>query len=528
MKQTLKGLTIYTLCFLFLVGCNQDPRSIDEVLLGPIDAVVNPYGRVPLGAELTFRTEEPCWVSITVPGDIPVTREFPRPAKNHSVPVLGLYPGQDNPVEITLTTESGTVYTGTTNLTTQPLPATFPEVDVTVVNRERMESGFHLMDLLIANDGKFLPYTVLFDDRGTVRWFMDMSENGQITYTTHRLSNGNWLYLNWIDILEVDDLGKTIRQEQMWGNAGNHEVLEMPNDQLLMGGSKKDSYVIRDGQEVPTRFDHVVLWDRKNNRTVRDWDMREVLDVDRSIFPGDYGMNPATDWFHVNSITVDPADNGILVSGRNQGVVKVNQDNQLQWIFAPLVAWDKAGLDGKGLTTSEYLLRAVDANGNLYPPAVQQGVESAEDFDWPMGQHALNVLPNGNLLLFDNGLRRNYQPDPSYSRAVEYQIDAARGTVTQVWEYGKQRGLEMYSPITSDVDDLPVTGNRLITSGNVRKGSLPPHAKMVEVTYPDNEVVFEANIFFKDALGSGEADWAQFDLVFRGERYDLIPPTAKK
>ena len=230
----------------------------------------------------------------------------------------------------------------------------------------------------------------------------------------------------------------------------------------------------------------------------------------------------------MNSITKDPFDDGILVSGRNQGVVKVDQNNQLQWIFAPLVAWDKAGFDGRGLTTSEYLLRAVDPQGNLYPPSIQQGVESAADFDWPMGQHALNVLPNGNLLLFDNGLRRNYQPNPSYSRAVEYKIDQERGTVTQVWEYGKERGLDMYSPITSDVDDLPITGNRLVTSGNVRKGSLPPHAKLVEVTYPDNEVVFEANLFFKDVLGTGAADWAQFDLVFRGERYNLIPANAKK
>jgi arylsulfate sulfotransferase len=45
---------------------------------------------------------------------------------------------------------------------------------------------------------------------------------------------------------------------------------------------------------------------------------------------------------------------------------------------------------------------------------------------------------------------------------------------------------------------------------------------MVEVTYPNNEVVFEADIFFKDALGTKEKSWGQFDIVFRGERYHLI------
>ncbi len=363
----------------------------------------------------------------------------------------------------------------------------------------------------------------MFDDQGVIRWFMDLSENGQITYTPYRLKNGNWLYLNWIDILEVDDLGRTVKQEQMWGNAGNHELLEMPDGMLLMTGSKKDSYVVRNGQQIPTRFDHVVLWDRANNRTAKDWDMRAVLDVNRAIFPADYGMDPSTDWFHVNSVALDPNDNTLLVSGRNQGVVKINQDNSLRWILAPHVGWGKAGFDGTGLNTADYLLTAVDADGNPYPAEVQEGRVSAADFDWPMGQHALNVLPNGNLLLFDNGLRRHFDPAPQYSRAVEYQIDTERKTVRQVWQYGKERGLEMSSPITSDVDQLPTTGNRLITSGNLRASGKEGHAKVVEITYPGNQVVFEAALYFKDKMGTKEPSWGQFDLVFRGERYPLIP-----
>ena len=82
-----------------------------------------------------------------------------------------------------------------------------------------MEPGFHLVEFLLANAGTFLPYTIMFDDRGAVRWYMDMSEQGQITYTTYRLQNGNWLYLNWINLLEVDDLGNTVKEEQMWNNA---------------------------------------------------------------------------------------------------------------------------------------------------------------------------------------------------------------------------------------------------------------------------------------------------------------------
>ncbi|WP_260602036.1 aryl-sulfate sulfotransferase [Campylobacter fetus] len=60
------------------------------------------------------------------------------------------------------------------------------------------------------------------------------------------------------------------------------------------------------------------------------------------------------------------------------------------------------------------------------------------------------------LSVFDNGdARHNEQPaipTIKYSRAVEYAIDEKKMTVKQVWEYGKDRGFDWYSPITSVVE----------------------------------------------------------------------------
>lgn len=46
-------------------------------------------------------------------------------------------------------------------------------------------------------------------------------------------------------------------------------------------------------------------------------------------------------------------------------------------------------------------------------------------------QHAVRELPNGDLLLFDNGLLHS----PPESRAVEYRLDTLAMTATMVWEY---------------------------------------------------------------------------------------------
>lgn len=508
---------------LFLCSCNQGPQPLDALVTGSIKTELNPYGKVPLGAQIRFATDENCTVEIEVLGKIPIKRTFSSPGRYHEIPVLGLYPDTTNTVRIQLKTENEKIYTGEVQIETGPLPEILPTIEVTRIERDKMEPGFHLIDMLIANNGKFLPYTIMFDDHGTIRWFMDMSSVGQIAYTNHRLKNGNWLYLSWINLIEVNDLGKVVREEQMWGHAGNHEIKELPDGTLLMGGSKKDAVIIRDGRPVPSRYDFAIIWDRSDRgRTIKEWDLREVLDVDRMVYPPDYNIDFASDWFHVNSIEQDPKDNSLIISGRNQGVLKVDGNNNLKWILAPHRGWGRAGYDGKGFETSEYLLTAVDANGAPFPPEIQEGRAGAEAFEWSTGQHAAKITENGNVVLFDNGLMRNFDPTPTYSRAVEYRIDEENRTIEQVWQYGKERGFDLYSPITSEIDLLPQTGNRLITAGNVRKSELPPHAKMVEITYPDNQVVFEANIFFKDVLGAKTADWAQFDLVFRGERYDLV------
>lgn len=521
-SQPLFGLctAIALLILISLSSCDSGPKPLMEGVNGRIDIKLNPYNVAPLGAQLTFTTKEACRVDIKVTGPIPMERSFSGYSTNHRIPVLGLYPDTTNTVEIELVTESGTEYSGELYVTTNALPDFLPDIDIVTVKKDKMEPGLHLAEVLIANNGQFDAFPVMFDNAGKVRWFLDLSGVKPFPFTPHRLKNGNWLFVSWVEIYELSSLGQLIQHHRLTDYSADHDVIALNNGHLIMGASKKDTRIARNGELVESRFDHVIEVDEKRN-VVRDWDLREFLDVDRSVFREDFSLNFSADWFHINSIAYDPSDEGLAISGRNQGVLKVNGKNELQWILAPHRAWGKAGFDGQGLNTRDYLLSAVDGQGNKLPEEVQQGTASTDDFSWPTGQHALTVLDNGHLLMFDNGLARNFSEDFTYSRAVEFEIDPQNKTIRQVWEYGKERGLDMFSAITSDVDVLPNTNNRLITAGNVRLGALPPHAKMVEVTYPANEVVFEANLFLKDAKGTGAREWAQFDLLYRGERYTL-------
>lgn len=508
-------------CLAF-VGCDSGPQPLMEMVAGRVDMKVNPFNVVPLGALLTFNTQQECQATIRVMGPEPVEHTFPAFSTTYSLPVLGLYADTLNTVELILTSRDGQQYQGELYIPTDPLPDFLPKVEIVKSDRQRMEAGWHLAEVLIADDGKFGAYPMMFDDRGAVRWFIDLSALQPFAFTPHRLKNGNWLFVSWVELYELSDLGQLVRHERLTGYSADHDVIQLSKGGLLMGASKKDASILRDGQQVESRSDFVIEVDA-SRKVVREWDLRQVLDVDRTVYRKDFSVGVSADWFHLNSLAVSPKDNGLLVSGRNQGVVKVNQNNELQWILAPHKAWGAAGWDGTGLNTNEYLLTAVDDSGSPLPEEIQQGKISSDEFEWPSGQHALNVLENGNLLLFDNGLSRNFEDQLTYSRVVEYEINDDEKTIRQVWEFGNDRGLDLFSGVTSDVDVLPHTGNRLITSGNIRLGKLPPHAAMLEVEYPDKEVVFEARLFLKDAKGSGAQEWAQFDVVYRGERYALYP-----
>ena len=112
------------------------------------------------------------------------------------------------------------------------------------------------------------------------------------------------------------------------------------------------------------------------------------------------------------------------------------------------------------------------------------GIISREtgDFTWRMGapelaqQHHPTVLPNGNILIFDNGAHR-LDNVLTCSRVIE--VDPAASEI--VWEYRDPTFMNFFSPFTSGAQRLP-NGNTMITEGNF--------GRLFEVT-AEGELVWE-------------------------------------
>lgn len=499
------------LASLFMLQCDPDPRpdtedfKVSEVIDGEILIELDPYGLAPLTALAVFQTHEIVSVSVEVLGKEPFKQSWHVFQTDHQVPILGLYPDTLNRIVIGLTRRDMRYAEDTFKIRTDAIPSFFPEISIQTAEINMMEPGWTLCTMAIGLGDNIASYPLIFDNNGIVRWYLAFAEErlGWIT-PVERLRNGNLFFGLGDTIYEYSMFGVQEHTWKLHGCSQTHDIIEKPDGNFLIPVHK---------WQIGTIDDHIVEMDRNTGSVIKEWDLRSVMDVDRFVYYED-----SVDWLHINSVWYSPEDNSLVISGRNQGMIKLNYENEPVWILAPHKGWGQAGKNGDGFPTSEYLLTAVNAQGLPYPDSVQSGAFDADEFSWVWGQHAAMYLPNGNLFIFDNGLNRNFSNRNRYSRGVEYEVNEQEMTIKQTWSYGKDRGREFFSGIISDVDYLPETGNRLLTAGIV--SAIPAYSTIVEVTHPENTVVFEARLTFKNMLVQGSG-WGAYDFIYRAERVKI-------
>ena len=514
MSTNVKLKTPSFLIFILLVICTS--CSGDKDFDYQITPQLNPHRIAPLSAILNITSKTPCRASIKILGASPIEQTFEQLSDSLYIPVLGLYANTLNQVEVTLDFGSKTVV-DTVKIQTHPLPDVFPRIEINKLDRSKMEQGLHGCDIHFANYGKFRSIPLIFDDQGKVRWYLDLSFHGKMVSPFQRLNDGTILMVGRFDIYEFDMLGKLLKQTKIDNNYGmHHEVLELPNGDLIICVGKRNAYIELDGETVQSDSDFMIHYSRKTGKIIKEWDLAKHLDVSRN----DLNFFRKGDWIHMNGLAFSQKDSTIIVSGKNQGIIKVSWDDNLQWIMSPKKNWGKSGRKGTGFDTKPYLLTAIDSNKNKLDNSIQEGINSQDNFDFPWGPHAPELLSNGNLLVFDNGVYRNFKKDLTYSRAVEYNIGENHKTIEQVWQYGKERGVDFFSSIVSDVDALE-NGNLLITSGYIAPAT-NHSGKIVEIDYPSKNEVFEATLYFKTLNGNKtKAGWGQTDILYRSERISL-------
>ncbi len=514
----MKRLFAIGLALLCATGCDNNPvddGGAEVDFITNLTITPNPSGYAPLTAEVALTTSRPVQVELVVAGRDgaagDVRHRFDDVSRQATLPVLGLYPNLTNTVTLRFFDADGTLLGETSrDIATPPLLSDLPTVTINAATPAAVKPGMNLVSYF-GHDSELTPQRpFIFDAAGAIRWYLDFTGHPTLSNLFYddgveRLANGNLYFGDRSSgrIIEMDMLGRIVHTWAMPGYDFHHQVVEKPDGNFVLTVDK---------QGAATVEDYLIEIDRATGTIVREWDLNQALDNTRRAWPTRFAdLN--VDWFHANGLAYDPTDDTIIVSGRTQGTVKLTNDNEVVWILAPHSDWTTAG-DGTDLATR--LLQPLDADGQpITEAAVLKGTTNHPDFEWAWYQHAPERMPDGTLLLFDNGDNRNYTEQQAYSRAVAYRIDPGAMTVAQVWQYGKERGGETFSRIVSDVDYHAAQDNVVFMPGAVGFGA-GAYGKVVEVDYTTRAVLFEATI---------TPPTAPFGITFhRVERLPLYPP----
>jgi len=353
-----------------------------------------------------------------------------------------------------------------------------------------------------ALEWNYYPQNFVIDTKGEVRWYMNANPiydlksiyNAGVMMGFKQNDDGAMTWGFGQRYVKYDILGKEVFNRELPAgyNDFSHSLDVSPNGNYFLRVASSN-LKRADGKNVRTVRDVIVEVEPSSGIVQDEWRLFDILDPYRDVnmkvldqgavclnidasqaghtmsaedlakqdqndkFGDIVGVGPGRNWAHVNSVDHDAEDDSIIISSRHQSaMIKIGRDKEVKWILGSPEGWKDEYKDK--------LLTPVDSKGNKIDCGASGSqcpgyLSESGGFDWTWTQHTafkIDSKSKGDILYlsaFDNGDSRGMEqpalPSMKYSRAVIYKIDQKKMTVEQVWEFGKDRGNEWYSPVTS-------------------------------------------------------------------------------
>lgn len=302
----------------------------------------------------------------------------------------------------------------------------------------------HPMDLIIPPGAEEVsPGVVLFETRRSApgnELILGVDETGRLVFQFEgfdgrefsdmsRLDSGRLLYIKRFDVQQNWDGGmrpvcriatvETLDGKQIWEaprdkcappvfpfalEGAHHETFAMPNGNFLV--LEYDNRLIPYPGAVNDFWqgDVIIEYDRHTKQRIKTWSTFDEICLD------DYlpSQGPGGDFNHCNAAIYNEADDCYYVSARRQSAILRIERETLDLVY-------RLGEDS---------FPCMDV-----PPGFGDNLFSQ--------QHAPEMLPNGNILIFNNGNLTEPLNLPRQSTAVELELDlnANPPTATKVWEF---------------------------------------------------------------------------------------------
>lgn len=319
-------------------------------------------------------------------------------------PVFGLYATRDNRVSIQIEYEdSEPIVSDFAIPAAGPLPEADPEYE-TLVHDERLGTSYILVQTFDA--------IAVVDVDGQVRWRTPTVPTStfpvmpvQDGFVAGSLFDASIVHLSWLGVATETRMSDARAIH-------SHHNLEQGKTGLLNTIGYQDGEILRP--------ESVVAEMTPSGTITRMWDLDEIFRSEIQAAGEDPSLLVADgrDWFHMNSAVYDASDDSLILSSRENFVVKIDYaTGDILWILGsllkPWAQWFPNGL----------LPHALAVVGQP-----------------PVGQHALSVSADGaRLMMFDNGKGGLTFPEAgetrTSSRVVVYEIDEPNRTASEAWSF---------------------------------------------------------------------------------------------
>ncbi len=365
------------------------------------------------------------------------------PGITHTIPVVRLRPESEYAYTVGVQDADGAVALGPSGkFTTGRLPAPLEA-------RQTWVSGRSTQPLILTNYsvGDYL-YYLLWDETGNIVWYYthepvlglhggaNTPNRGGIQAIKQK-PNGNLVYIkSQCCITEITPLGEVVDRITADGEAGvpHHDFMILEDGRILYPSdvhiTLNDS---ANGGDADTNVvvDILNIWDPQTGRIERVWDSRDFWDISDPAQRVVWSERASRHrWTHINSVSIGTRGNFIFSSRNRRQVVSLSPDFRS-------IEWQLGGPD------SDYSFP--NLSDRFY------------------GQHTASELPNGNILVFDNGNGRPDSEGGEYSRALELRLDHDNNTAVKVWEYRSTP--DRYASHISSAFRLN-NGNTIVNFGN--------------------------------------------------------------
>jgi len=358
-----------------------------------------------------------------------VDRGFENPQTGEIVlPVYGLYAGYNNNVTLTYWFMDGSSRQVRTTITTDTFNDPCGYNHPTFLQHRTSNTDLSYDYILIKGwCSGFSP--AIIDTDGALRWISRTAPYGYTGFTATFFDNA--VYFGWGPQLFRIDLDGTLTLLGDYSHLGisdfHHNI-----DRGKLG-------IILDADTAPSYQESVNIEVDASGRVLKTWNLANIIsaamraggdDPSRFVYP-----SPA-DWFHNNAVVYNRADDSLIISSRENFLICIDYETSaIKWIL--------------GDTSKKWY---------QFPSLRRYALTLAPGSLPPVGQHAVSITYDQNILVLDNGENSWFQQPPgvqrNYASPRKYQVNLSTKVATEVWNH--DMGQAINSPICSSVyEDAP-------------------------------------------------------------------------